>query len=130
MNWEELLPYWPALAILGVLILVGAAVYLWTRKRPTAAELERRRRETIHGIGRMSGGTITEVQQSFVFYNYLVRGMEYQASQDVTGLETYLPAGWSGAIGAVGVKYDPRNPANSIVVSEHWSGLRKTSTKN
>ena len=22
------------------------------------------------------------------------------------------------------VKYDPRNPANSIVVAEEWSGLR------
>jgi hypothetical protein len=27
-------------------------------------------------------------------------------------------------LGPVSVKYDPRNPANSIVVSEEWSGLR------
>jgi hypothetical protein len=28
-------------------------------------------------------------------------------------------------IGPVSVKYDPRNPANSIVISEQWNGLRK-----
>ena len=27
-------------------------------------------------------------------------------------------------IGPVSIKYDPRNPANSIVLSEEWSGLR------
>ena len=26
--------------------------------------------------------------------------------------------------GPVAVRYDARNPANSIVVAEHWSGLR------
>ena len=27
-------------------------------------------------------------------------------------------------LGPVAVKYDPRNPANSIVLAEEWSGLR------
>jgi hypothetical protein len=29
-------------------------------------------------------------------------------------------------IGPVSVKYDARNPANSIVLAENWSGLRGT----
>jgi hypothetical protein len=28
------------------------------------------------------------------------------------------------SIAAVAVKFDPRNPANSIVLAEGWSGLR------
>jgi hypothetical protein len=27
-------------------------------------------------------------------------------------------------VGSVSVKYDARNPANSIVLAEEWSGLR------
>jgi len=34
-----------------------------------------------------------------------------------------LPADLS-AISPVAVKYDPRNPANSIVIAEEWTGLR------
>jgi hypothetical protein len=30
-------------------------------------------------------------------------------------------------VSAMSVKYDPRNPANSIVVAEEWSGLRGAS---
>ena len=30
-------------------------------------------------------------------------------------------------VSAISVKYDPRNPANSIVVAEEWSGLRGAS---
>ena len=55
------------------------------------------------------------------FYSYDVRGVEYTASQDISRFT--VPTGFFG-LGAVCVKYDPRNPANSIVVAEEWSGLR------
>ena len=38
-------------------------------------------------------------------------------------LQEYLPHDYS-EVGPVSVKYDPRNPANSILVAEQWSGLR------
>jgi hypothetical protein len=41
----------------------------------------------------------------------------------VAHLRTFLPTEFQLG-GPVSVKYDARNPANSIVVSEQWSGLR------
>jgi len=35
-----------------------------------------------------------------------------------------MPPGPQRLIGAVTLKYSPRNAANSIVVCEEWSGLR------
>ena len=126
MNWDSLLPYWPAPAFV-ILLIIGTTVYfVWLKKRPTAAELERRRRERINSIGKMGDGLITEVHDGLVSYSYHVRGIEYQATQDISALSAFLPEEQWGIIGSVGIKYDPRNPANSIFVCEKWSGLRKT----
>src|SRR3974390_33760 len=46
-----------------------------------------------------------------------------QLAVDVSALKEVLPSALS-AIGPVSVKYEARNPANSIVVSEQWSGVR------
>jgi hypothetical protein len=125
MKFDHLLPYWPAFLIGGFLLMAGGALLSWYRKRPTPEELERRRRNSIAGIGKMGDGNITEVQDGMISYSYLVRGIEYFTTQDVSSLALQLPAdGWS-MIGPVSVKYDPRNPANSIVISEQWNGLRK-----
>jgi hypothetical protein len=64
-----------------------------------------------------------------VFYSYAVRGMEYQASQDISALESFLPTDRWVILGPVSVKYDPRNPANSMILSEQWNGLRRASAK-
>ena len=71
----------------------------------------------------MGDAELVEVRDNLLFYSYGVRGVEYTASQDVTMLQEFLPQDYS-AVGPVSVKYDPRNPANSIVVAERWSGLR------
>lgn len=71
----------------------------------------------------MGDALITEFRDNFLFYSYAVRGVEYTASQDVSFLgDSVAPDG--SAMSRVAVKYDPRNPANSIVVAEDWSGLR------
>ena len=127
MNLDAILAYWPALvALIGLLIAGGVAYYLRSR-RPSPAELERRRRQMIHGIGKMGDGIITELQGPLASYSYHARGIEYLATQDLSGLEAFLPPEEWDIIGPVTIKYDPRNPANSIVISEKWSGLRKTS---
>ena len=46
------------------------------------------------------------------------------ASQDVTDLQDKLPADRMSMVGAVSVKFVPRNAANSIVLCEEWTGLR------
>jgi len=125
MKIEHLLPYWPAPLIAAVLLVAVVGIYSWYKKRLSPEELERRRRQSIAAIGKMGDGNITEVQDGSIFYTYLVRGIEYAASQDVSALAIQLPADHWAMVGPVSVKYDPRNPANSIVISEQWNGLRK-----
>ena len=55
---------------------------------------------------------------------YTVRGVHYTASQDVSALREFLPAEAHRLIGVSGLKYSSKNPANSILVCEEWSGLR------
>ena len=50
--------------------------------------------------------------------------MEYNCSQDVTLLRHWVNL-HSCRLGLpTSVKYDPQNPGNSIIISEHWIGLR------
>ena len=71
----------------------------------------------------MGDASLVEIRDDLVFYSYAVRGVEYTASQDVSRLARRVPNDLS-AMGSVSVKYDPRNPANSIVIAEEWTGLR------
>ncbi len=112
------------LAIL-LIVLAGAMGYrAWRGARLTPEELERRRRAMLAAQGKMGDAFLVEIRESYVYYTYAVRGVEYTASQDISLLRGQLPGDLS-AVGPVSVKYDSRNPANSIVVSEEWSGLRK-----
>jgi hypothetical protein len=72
----------------------------------------------------MGDATITEIRGELLFYSYDVRGVEYIASQDLSPLKEYVPTDMSALVGTVSVRYDPKNPANSIVLAEQWSGLR------
>ena len=114
-----------ALALAGALLVTGAILASrgWRRSRITAEELERRRREALAARGKMADAELAEIRDDVLFYSYGVRGVEYIASQDVTMLRDYLPRDYSD-VGPVSVKYDPRNPANSILVAEQWTGLR------
>ena len=73
--------------------------------------------------GKMCDAALVDLRDDLVLYSYWVRGVEYTASQDVSQLIPYLPAE-KPITAAVAVRYDPANPANSIVISEQWSGLR------
>jgi hypothetical protein len=114
--------------VLVVLIAVAALVWLRLRKRPTPQEIERQRRMAIHQEGKLGNGQIvdvvTEPETASVVYSYSVAGVVYTASQDVTDLQNKLPTDRMSMVGAVSVKFVPRNPANSIVLCEEWSGLR------
>ena len=99
-------------------------IYRYIKSRPSPAELERRRRANLHARGKMGDANLLEYREQMVVYSYAIGGVEYTASQDLSDLEPQLPADRWSAIGPVSIKYDPRNPANSIVLSEAWSGLR------
>lgn len=99
-------------------------IYRYIKGRPTEAELERRRRTDLHARGKMGDANLLEFRDQMVMYSYAIGGVEYTASQDLSDLQLQLPADRWSSIGPVSIKYDPRNPANSIVLSEDWSGLR------
>lgn len=109
----------------GVLaVLVGLMAWQsWKESRVPPEERERQRRAMLMARGKMGDATLAEIREDHLFYTYAVRGVEYTASQEVTHLKQYLP-GHLSVDCPVSVRYDPRNPANSIVLSEQWSGLR------
>lgn len=122
------------LAATGIFLLVFWFL-LWRKlRRRDPAELERRRRLHINRIGRMTEGRVIELLDAangviaagapqLVVYRYQVRGVEYQAAQDVSFLG-HTPDLHRVAAGlSTRVKYDPKNPSNSIIVCEEWSGL-------
>lgn len=116
------------IAVGAVCILAAVLIYVLQkrRRRPAPEELERRRRVQIHQTGKMGDGEIVDVakESSSIIYSYSVAGVVYTASQDLTALGSSLPPDVMTMVGPVSVKFDPRNPANSIVICEEWSGLR------
>lgn len=119
-----------AAAVAAAAAIGGVTWYFLRRPRPTEEEIEHARRVFLASVGRITDGSITEapyVQEDthtprLIVYNYRIGGVSYEAAQDVTALaemvrdvRTDLP---------VQVRYEPHNPANSIVVAESWSGLR------
>ena len=118
------------LAILGAMGagVVGFGVRLALRMMQANPEKrERRRRLELHQRGRLGDALITEATDAMLYYSYSVGGVQYEASQDVSGLRDLLPPEPERLIGAAGLKYSSRNPANSILICEEWSGLRAPS---
>jgi len=113
-----------SMGLLAVLVAIVAIMghRAWKLSRTSPAERERQRRTQLVRSGKMGDATLMDMQESNLFYAYLVRGVEYTASQDVSLLKDQIPADLS-LLSSVSVRYDPKNPANSIVVSEEWSGL-------
>jgi len=74
----------------------------------------------------MGDGEIIDVEtaSALIVYSYSVAGVIYTASQDMVALQSFLPQDVMTMVGPVSVKFDPRNPANSMVLCEDWSGLR------
>ncbi len=113
------------------LVLAGALAALlavlgyraWKRGRVTPEERERERRALLVARGKITDAMLVEIREDALFYSYIVRGVEYTASQDVAALKDRMPEGLDLGVRSVSVKYDARNPANSIVLAEQWSGI-------
>jgi len=112
-------------ALLGILVVLLATIGVraWLRSRIPPDEKERRRRLMLLSAGKRGDGSLVDIHGDLLVYSYSVRGVEYTASQDVSQLRPFMPRDVA-LLGAICVKYDPRNPANSIVLAEEWSGLR------
>jgi hypothetical protein len=123
---------------LFAVIAVGAAVALgaWVRsRRKTPDQIEQERRLRISEIGRITDGTVIDVNEltsepgspemQLLVYRYDVAGVSYEASQDVTSLRHRVDLHSCRAGLMTSIKYDPANPGNSIVIAENWNGLRQ-----
>jgi hypothetical protein len=137
--------------VAGAVTVIGIATYVLTRRKPTAEEVERERRELLARSGRITDGTImdtmimearsavisvpevsaqtdnTALTPQIIVYNYRIAGVTYECAQDVTALAEYVHGIRTDL--PVQVRYLPQNPANSIVVAESWSGLRLNSSQ-
>jgi hypothetical protein len=136
-------------AVVGVALVVGGVVaYALLRKRESPEEIELQRRTVLALEGRIIDGSIVGIDGNtednsagglldvpdgyqglphVLVYRYRIAGVTYECAQDVTSLGEYvrnlridLP---------VQVRYDPRNPGNSILVSETWAGVRLESAE-
>lgn len=129
-----MIPFGTYTIVVGALGLAGASYVLLRSKPKSPEELERKRRVWLTEVGRITDGTVIDVQElasdgqrpaTMLIYQYDVAGVSYEASQDVTYLRQWINL-HSCRLGVPSsVKYDPHNPGNSMVVSEGWIGLRQ-----
>jgi len=119
---------------LGAVGLAVTGYALLRRKSKTSDEVELERRTWLNRIGRITDGTVIDVNEitpnghraaTMLVYQYDVAGVSYEASQDVTYLRQWINL-HSCRLGLpTSVKYDPHNPGNSMVIAEGWMGLRQ-----
>ncbi|MDQ3375237.1 MAG: hypothetical protein M3521_15290 [Acidobacteriota bacterium] len=89
-------------------------------KAKKKADLDAGRREFLHSKGRITDGTILDIERSeageeIIIYYYTVQGVDFESSEILTDRQRdnalkYAP----GA--KVGVKFDPKNHGNSMLV--------------
>ena len=111
------------LAALSVALLAAGVAILY-RVRRDPREREKRRRLAVTRRGRMCEAFVTDSSAEIVHFKYTISGVDYTASQEVNELPHLLPARPESLIGVVYLKYMPNNPANSVLLSEEWSGIK------
>ncbi len=113
-------------------VLAAGGIWWALRQKRTPEQLEQERRARLNTFGRITDGTVIDVNDvatnghpgmQLLIYQYDVAGVQYECSQDVTHLRHRVDL-YSCRLGIpTSVKYDPQNPGDSIVVSEDWVGL-------
>ena len=101
---------------------LAALIIVW-RRRNDPIEKERRRRLEVNSRGRITTGVVLDIDGRLIHYQYAIGAVDYTSCQDVSALDR-VGDDPKGIVGAVTVKYHQKNPYNSIVVCEDWSGLR------
>lgn len=119
-------PHAQIAALCGLaLVLIGLGAWIVVRVvQATPEKKELRRRLWVHSNGRLGDALLTEATDTTLYYSYSIHGVRYTTSQDVSTLKELLPADPGRLVGVANIKYAVRNPANSILLCEQWSGLR------
>jgi hypothetical protein len=106
-------------------VVIAAGLWIVLRSlRSSPEKRERNRRAEVHRHGRLGEAFVTDANESSIYYEYSVNGVHYTASQDISALRDRLPTSPERLTGVANLKYAARNPANSILICEEWSGLR------
>ncbi len=118
-----------AAGVVAVIALIWLIIRL---RRPSPEEIERRRRDQLTRTGRITDGVIVDARTlsgedsisptpEVLVYSYRLAGVTYNCAQDVSRLPEQVVGFRIDQ--PVQLRYDPRNPGNSILVSESWTGL-------
>jgi hypothetical protein len=143
---------WKTIGAVAGAVLAGVAMIAYAFFRPSVdpEEAERKRRLHLNQVGRIAEGQVVELAEheampppasrgifgrkarpiannrarQLVSYSYAISGVTYHTAQDITGLESQVRLERLVAGQPASIKYDPSNPADSILVADDWSGLR------
>ncbi len=127
-NWEI------AAGVATAILSAATAAWLVLRKRPSADEVERVRRQFLVHSGRLVDGMLLDVYEmeakdgrtlTMLLFSYRIAGVDYECSQDITAMRNVVNTAEVRAGFPCTVRYQPGNPYNSIVVGEGWTGLRE-----
>lgn len=132
-QWAEVAATFTVVAVTAVAAVVLLAGK-WRRENDPD-EKERLRRLEVNRNGRITSGEVVDIvdeelapngaRRRFLHYRYSVGAVDFAACQDVTLIAGRIGDDPKGIVGAVAVKYHNKNPYNSIIVSEEWSGFRQ-----
>jgi hypothetical protein len=123
------------LAIVGTAAAAVAGAWAWKTvqrwRRKSPDEIERLRRLGVNACGRIIPGRIVEMVEPvadgpagpILLYDYEVAGVTYEAAQDVSALPEIAAAAQFLPGQTTDIKYDPRQPTNSILACEVWCGI-------
>lgn len=118
-------------AATAVPVAAGIAVWWVLTHRKSAEEIERERRDHLVRHGRIIDGSILDWTEQpdtgnlgTLHYRYDIAGVTYECAQDLVYLKGTVIVDTSCFGMPASVRYDPKNPANSIIVAETWTGLR------
>ncbi len=123
------------IAIAGSAAISFAGVWIWRIvrrwRRPSPDEIERLRRLEVNACGRIAMGRIVELAEPLqdgpagpvLLYDYEVAGVTYEAAQDLSALPEIAAAAPFLPGQTASVKYDPKQPTNSILACETWCGI-------
>jgi len=123
------------IAVAGTAAVALAGVWAWKTvrrwRRKSPDELERLRRLGVNACGRIIPGRIVELAEPVaegppgpvLLYEYEVAGVTYEAAQDVSALPEIAAAAPFLPGQTTSVKYDPKQPTNSILACEGWCGI-------
>jgi len=113
-------------ALGGVCLATLSTIAVILSRRPSAAQMEERRRQRLATAGRIVDGSLigaepAEATPQAIIYRYRIAGVTYECSQDVSTLSPMVEN--IRLDYPVQVRYSRDNPADSIVVAETWNGL-------